>query len=168
MPQLQALVRQLGGLTVQLERGPFKSRLVDEELKTEWAQAGIKTNLTVVNLEGLIEDFEGGNWEAMLQAIGTTDPALSLGVEASYGCGQPFSGLCDPTVGQLLTEGASTTNTAARAKDDHQVLDLLAKDTSGPIFATPLFYTASDTSVTGLGAKTENSADVNWGAVNIP
>jgi peptide/nickel transport system substrate-binding protein len=104
----------------------------------------------------------------MLQAIGATDPALSLGVEARYGCGQPFSGLCDPTVDQLLTEGASTTNTAARAKDYHQVFGLLAKDASGPmLFATPLFYTASDTSVTGLGAKTENSADVNWATVNV-
>lgn len=169
LAKAKSLVHRLGGLTVQLETGPLEeSVLVDEELKSEWAQAGIKTNLNVVNLEALIQDFEGGNWEAMLQAIGATDPALSLGVAARYGCGQPFSGLCDPTVDQLLAQGASTTDTAARAKDYHEVFGLLAKDASGPmLFATPLFYTASDTSVTGLGAKTENSADVNWGTVNI-
>ncbi|MBV9383080.1 MAG: hypothetical protein JO242_20735, partial [Streptosporangiaceae bacterium] len=62
----KSLVRQLGGLTVNL--GTIQNLVAQyttEALQTEWQQAGIKVTISSYPLASLIAQFTGKKWQAM-------------------------------------------------------------------------------------------------------
>ena len=106
---------ELGGLTVDL--GTLKAYVADQvntALQTQWEAAGIKTTIHSEQLNGLVQNFVGGKWQAMLQTAGAWDPAAGVGVGFRFGTTSPFSGISDPTVDGLLQQAAETTDPAKR------------------------------------------------------
>ena len=81
LEKAKAIVADLGGLTVDL--GTLKTYVADQvntALQTQWEAAGIKTTIHSEQLNGLIQNFVGGKWQAMLQTAGAWDPAAGVGV----------------------------------------------------------------------------------------
>ena len=81
LAKAKAMVKQLGGLTVNL--GTIQNLVAQETteaLQTEWAAAGIKTTIASYPLAGLIAQFTSKKWQAMVQTAGAYDPAAGVGV----------------------------------------------------------------------------------------
>jgi peptide/nickel transport system substrate-binding protein len=74
LAKAQALVKQLGGLTVNLES--IDSTATDAlmiALKSEWAAAGIDTTIVPQTLEAQIQTYENKSWHAALSTTGGCD-----------------------------------------------------------------------------------------------
>jgi peptide/nickel transport system substrate-binding protein len=115
LDKAKAMVQQLGGLTVDL--GTLKAYVADQvntALQTQWEAAGIKTTIHSEQLNGLVQNFVGGKWQAMLQTAGAWDPAVGVGVAFRFGTTSPFSGISDPTIDDLLQQAAQVTDAAQR------------------------------------------------------
>ena len=115
LDKAKALVQQLGGLTVDL--GTLKAYVADQvntALQTQWEAAGIKTTIHSEQLNGLVQNFVGGKWQAMLQTAGAWDPAVGVGVGFRFGTMSPFSGISDPTIDDLLQQAAQSSEPATR------------------------------------------------------
>ena len=115
LDKAKALVQQLGGLTVDLGTlNAYVANQVNTALQTQWEAAGIKTTIHSEQLTGLIQNFNGGKWQAMLQTAGAWDPAVGLGVGFRFGTKSPFSGISDPTIDGLLQQASQSTDAAKR------------------------------------------------------
>jgi peptide/nickel transport system substrate-binding protein len=115
LDKAKSLVQQLGGLTVDL--GTLKAYVadqVDTALQTQWEKAGIKVTIHSEQLNGLVQNFVGGKWQAMLQTAGAWDPAIGVGVGFRFSSTSPFSGISDKTIDDLLQQAGQTTDAAAR------------------------------------------------------
>ena len=168
LKKAQAIVKQLGGLTVNL--GTIDVPVADETtlaLAAQWKQAGIQTTTAQYTLFPLIGAFTGGKWQAMLQTAGSWDPAAGVGVAFRFGSHSPFSGVHDPALDTLLNNAASTFVSAARKKDYAAAAAYIAKNADGPF----LFSWAPDQifakNVKGPGLSTPLpavvvSANVLW------
>jgi peptide/nickel transport system substrate-binding protein len=164
----KALVRQLGGLRVTL--GGAASGTTGGEtmtaLASQWAQAGIKTTLVSETLPQLIQDFRSGKWQAEMQLAGGYDPALGLGLSFRYLSTAPFSGIHDPKLDQMITEGAATLDQAARAKTYRQIFKYISDQAYSPVlFFTPLYNLAAR-SVSGPGLSA-SGPQILWEDVSV-
>jgi peptide/nickel transport system substrate-binding protein len=115
LDKAKALVQQLGGLTVDL--GTLKAYVADQvntALQTQWEAAGIKVTIHSEQLAGLVQNFIGGKWQAMLQTAGAWDPAVGVGVGFRFGTMSPFSGISDPKIDDLLQQAAQSSDAAQR------------------------------------------------------
>jgi peptide/nickel transport system substrate-binding protein len=151
LAKAKALVKQLGGLTVQL--GTINLLLAnetDEALQAEWKQAGINTTLSSYNLTSLIGQFRSGNWQAMLQTAGDYDPALGVGVGFRFGSTSPFSGVHDPKLDSYLNAATSTINTAQRAADYKQAFKYMSDRAYAVFMFNVPIYNISTKTVTGF------------------
>jgi peptide/nickel transport system substrate-binding protein len=133
LEKAKALVQQLGGLTVDL--GTLKAYVADQvntALQTQWEAAGIKTTIHSEQLQGLIQNFIGGKWQAMLQTAGAWDPAVGVGVGFRFSSGVPFSGVSDPTIDDLLRQAAQSTDPAQRDTLYQQVGQRISDEAYAP------------------------------------
>jgi len=115
LDKAKALVQQLGGLTVDL--GTLSAYVADQvntALQTQWQAAGIKVTIHSEQLQGLVQNFVGGKWQAMLQTAGAWDPAVGVGVGFRFGTTSPFSGISDPTIDDLLQQASASSDPAKR------------------------------------------------------
>lgn len=115
LEKAKAAVADLGGLTVDL--GTLKAYVADQvntALQTQWEAAGIKTTIHSEQLNGLVQNFVGGQWQAMLQTAGAWDPAVGVGVGFRFNSTSPFSGISDPTIDDLLLQAAQVTDPGQR------------------------------------------------------
>ena len=115
LDKAKALVQQLGGLTVDL--GTLKAYVADQvntALQTQWQAAGINVTIHSEQLAGLVQNFVGGKWQAMLQTAGAWDPAVGVGVGFRFGTTSPFSGISDPKIDELLQQAAQSSDGAQR------------------------------------------------------
>lgn len=131
----KALVKQLGGLSVQLG---CTNALIDDEiddaLKSEWAKAGIKTTLSQYDLQPLVQEFRSGKWQAMTQNAGGTDPALAKGLAFRWAGNAPFTGVHDPVLDQMVTKGLTLNPTSHAATTLYdQIWNYIAKKAYSPI-----------------------------------
>jgi peptide/nickel transport system substrate-binding protein len=117
LEKAKAIVAELGGLTVDL--GTLKAYVADQvntALQTQWEAAGIKTTIHSEQLNGLVQNFNGGKWQAMLQTAGAWDPAVGVGVGFRFNSTSPFSGINDPAIDELLQKGAEVVDPEERDK----------------------------------------------------
>ncbi|HKT04187.1 MAG TPA: ABC transporter substrate-binding protein [Rugosimonospora sp.] len=115
LDKAKAIVQQLGGLTVDLGTlSAYVADQVDTALQTQWQAAGIKVKIHSDQLNGLVQNFTGGKWQAMLQTAGAWDPAVGVGVGFRFGTTSPFSGISDKTIDDLLQQATQTTDAATR------------------------------------------------------
>jgi len=103
------LVNELGGMKVKL--GTLKSYVSEQilvALQTQWQEAGIEVSIASYELPNVIREFRSGEWEAMLQTAGSFDPEASGGVSFRFRSDQPYTGVHDPELDQLLLAAAGT------------------------------------------------------------
>jgi peptide/nickel transport system substrate-binding protein len=109
------LVQEAGGITVTLGTlSNYVAQQVDIALQTQWRQAGIDVNIVDYQLNRLVEAFNGGKWQAMLQTAGAWDPAAGVGVAFRFSSTSPFTGVKDPRLDQLLSQAAAELDPAKR------------------------------------------------------
>jgi peptide/nickel transport system substrate-binding protein len=133
LEKAKQIVQQLGGLTVDL--GTLSAYVADQvntALKTQWEQAGIKVTIHSEQLNGLIQNFNSGKWQAMLQTAGAWDPAAGVGVGFRFHSGVPFSGVADPKLDSLLDQAAAEIDPAKRDQLYQQAGKLISDEAYGP------------------------------------
>ncbi|SFS79255.1 ABC transporter substrate-binding protein [Saccharopolyspora flava] len=109
------LVTELGGLRVELGTlGNYVAEQVMTALQTQWRQAGIEVTVHKYELSTLVQQFNSGKWQAMLQTAGAWDPAAGVGVGFRFNSTSPFSGVSDPELDGLLNDAAATADPAQR------------------------------------------------------
>jgi peptide/nickel transport system substrate-binding protein len=167
LEKAKALVRRLGGLTVNLETIRVQSsELVATALKAQWEQAGIKVNFTSEPLQGLIQTFHSGGWQAMLQTAGGFNPALGTGLAFRYVSDGPFSGVHDPHLDTLVAKGAASVDPKAQDQVYREIWKYLSDKAYSPfLFSTP-GYTLSAHRVAGPGISSPGY-QVVWSEVSM-
>ncbi|MFD0855680.1 ABC transporter substrate-binding protein, partial [Actinomadura adrarensis] len=94
LDRAKQLVQEVGGITVTLGTlGDYVARQVNIALQTQWRQAGINVRLEDYQLNRLVETFNSGRWQAMLQTAGAWDPAAGVGVAFRFASTSPFTGV---------------------------------------------------------------------------
>jgi peptide/nickel transport system substrate-binding protein len=134
---------QLGTITNQVAQN------TTEALKAEWAAVGIK-NVSIASwdLNGLIQAFIGGKWQAMIQTAGSYDPAAGVGVGFRFLSTSPFSGVHDSRLDSMLTKAQSLTVTADRCAIYNQAAAYIAKNFYGPFYFS---FAPANVSISGVG-----------------
>jgi ABC-type transport system substrate-binding protein len=113
----KALVKQVGGLTV--DPGTINVLVAEntiQALRSQWAQAGIKTTIHSYDLAPLIQAFQGEKWQAMLRTAGSFDPAAGVGVGFRFSSMSPFSGVHDRKLDGMLAQAAGELDQAKRGQ----------------------------------------------------
>jgi peptide/nickel transport system substrate-binding protein len=114
--QAQAIVDELGGLSVHMGTISINTATtVMTALETQWEDAGIEVTTDDYQLSTLVEQFQGGEWQAMLQTAGAWDPAAGVGVAFRFASQAPFSGVHDPAIDEMLNAAVATQDPDERA-----------------------------------------------------
>ncbi len=109
------LVQEMGGLKVELGTlGAYVAKQVMVALQTQWKEAGIEVTIKEYALSTLVEQFNSGKWQSMLQTAGAWDPATGVGVAFRFRSNSPFSGVKDPKVDELMGKAEATVDAAER------------------------------------------------------
>ena len=117
LAEAKRLVQEVGGITVTLGTlGDYVARQVNIALQTQWRQAGINVKIEDYQLNRLVEEFNGGKWQAMLQTAGAWDPAAGVGVAFRFASTSPFTGVKDEKLDGMLNRAASVVDPAERDK----------------------------------------------------
>jgi peptide/nickel transport system substrate-binding protein len=117
LAKAKQLVEQVGGITVKLGTlGDYVARQVNIALQTQWRQAGINVTIEDYQLNTLVQQFNGGKWQAMLQTAGAWDPAAGVGVAFRFASTSPFSGVKDPRLDTMLNQASAEADSAKRDK----------------------------------------------------
>ncbi len=128
---LNKVTIQLGTISLQTAQDSMQA------LATEWEALGLHVKQSAWPLSGLIAAFEansGKSWQAMVQTAGAYDPATGVGVAFRFNSHSPFSGVHDPTLDNLLSEAAGSTNLSTRCGFYNQAASYIAKNYYGPFF----------------------------------
>jgi ABC-type transport system substrate-binding protein len=129
----KALVKQLGGLNVDL--GTINALVASQTiqaLQSQWAQAGIKSTIHSYDLAPLIQRFQSGKWQAMLQTAGSYDPAAGVGVAFRFSSQSPFSGVHDKKLDGMLAQAAGTLDQADRGRLYAQIAKYMSDQAYSP------------------------------------
>lgn len=149
LAKAKALVKELGGLQVQLETTDIvTARSVMTALQTQWQAAGIQVTITAAPLGDVITKFIGGQWQSFLQTAGAWDPSTGIGVAIRFGSTSPFSGapLPDGTTSaadaiakgktteldDMLAKAIATTDTSARLKTYNDIAKYISDNAYAP------------------------------------
>jgi peptide/nickel transport system substrate-binding protein len=135
----RALVDELGGLRLTLGTiRVFAAEQVATELQSQWRSAGIDVTIKSHDFATLIQDFQSGEWNAMLQQAGSFDPEAGPGIGGRFRSTGTYSGVRDAEIDRLLTDAA-----AALDHGDRQALyTALASRISDEAYAPFLFADA--------------------------
>jgi peptide/nickel transport system substrate-binding protein len=148
----KTLVAQSGLANVAIQLGTISNQVAQqttEALKSEWAQAGIKNvSIQSWDLNGLIQAFLGGKWQAMIQTAGSYDPAAGVGVGFRFTSTSPFSGVHDPKLDTMLMNAQSLTDISARCAIYNQAAAYIAKNFYGPFYFA---FAPANVSIKGVG-----------------
>jgi peptide/nickel transport system substrate-binding protein len=167
LAKAKALVKQVGGLNISL--GTIALQLAqetDEALQSQWAQAGIHTSLTQLNLTSLIGQFRSGTWNVMLQEAGAYDPALVLGIGFRFGSTSPFTGVHDPKLDAMMNQAEGTFNASQRATDYRQIFKYISDEAYGIFMFNVPDWDIATKNVTGLSQLPEVGF-INWTNVGL-
>lgn len=142
------LVKELGGLTVTLGTlDTYVAEQVMTALQTQWKEAGIDVSIEKYQLSTLVQQFNSGKWQAMLQTAGAWDPASGVGVGFRFSSTSPFSGVVDPELDQLLNDAAATIDAAERENLYVTAAKLIAEKAYAPF---GLAFAPANIAVTGV------------------
>ncbi len=146
------LVKESGLDKASIQLGTISNQVAQDTtaaLKSEWAAAGI-SNVSIASwdLNGLIQAFLGGKWQAMIQTAGSYDPAAGVGVGFRFLSTSPFSGVHDPALDKMLMQAQSTTDQASRCGIYNQAASYIAKNYYGPFYFA---FAPANVSIKGVG-----------------
>jgi peptide/nickel transport system substrate-binding protein len=144
----RSLVAELGGISVEL--GTIRSFVAEQvitALQTQWKEAGIEVSIQSYGLPRMIQEFQSGKWQAMLQTVGSYDPEAGGGVSFRFRSDQPYTGVHDASLDQLLITAAGTVDPDVR---DRLYLEA-AKHISDNAYAPFLFaFAPAQLAIRGL------------------
>jgi peptide/nickel transport system substrate-binding protein len=165
LAKAKQLVQELGGLTVTL--GTIEvlvAKQSTEALASQWAKAGIKTKIESYDLARLIQEFQGGKWQAMLQTAGAWDPATGVGVAFRFNSKSPFTGVKDPKLDALLAKAAGALDEGERKSLYDEAGKLISDQAYSPFLFAFAPANIARKGVYGPGLTTKLPAVV----VNVP
>jgi peptide/nickel transport system substrate-binding protein len=168
LAKAKSLVKQLGG-GMNISLGTIALQLAqetDEALQSQWAQAGIHTSLTQLNLTSLIGQFRSGDWNVMLQEAGAYDPALVLGIGFRFGSTSPFTGVHDPKLDSMMNQAEATFDKAQRAADYKQVFKYISDQAYAIFMFNVPTWDIAKKNVTGL-SQLPDVGFINWTNVGL-
>lgn len=113
----RAIVAELGGLRVTL--GTLRSAVAEQivtALQSQWRRVGIDVEIELYDIARLVQEFQSGRWQAMLQTAGSFDPEAVSGVSSRFRSDRPFTGVKDPVLDDLLERAAGTFDTDERRR----------------------------------------------------
>jgi peptide/nickel transport system substrate-binding protein len=142
------LVRELGGLDVTLGTlDTYVAEQVMTALQTQWKAAGINVTIEKYQLSTLVQQFNSGRWQSMLQTAGAWDPASGVGVGFRFRSNSPFSGVADPRLDQLLNDADATIDPKERENLYVEAAELIADKAYAPF---GLAFAPVNLAVTGV------------------
>ena len=148
LEKAKQLVQEVGGITVRLGTiSNYVATQINTALQTQWQEAGIEVEINDYQLAGLIQEFTGGQWQAMLQTAGAWDPAAGVGVGFRFQSGVPYSGVNDPALDELLNNASATLDEGQRADLYRQAGELIAQNFYAPF---GLAFAPANLSVKGV------------------
>jgi peptide/nickel transport system substrate-binding protein len=111
----RALVNTLGGIQVRLGTNQsFVTEQMITALQSQWQLVGIDTEIKVLEVGDLVNLYQSGDWQALLQRVGSYDPESGSGVALRFGSGQALSGVADAALDQILLNAAASIDEQAR------------------------------------------------------
>jgi peptide/nickel transport system substrate-binding protein len=167
----RALVKELGGLKVDLGTlNVLVAKQTIQALQSQWAKAGIKTEIESYDLPGLVRAFQSKKWQALLQTAGSFDPAQGVGVRFRLESVSPFSGIKDEKLDAMLGKASATLDQGARKKLYTQIAKYVSDQAYGPFFFAFAPANLAVKGVSGPGLTTAMPAvvvnvDVFWDEV---
>jgi peptide/nickel transport system substrate-binding protein len=152
LDKAKALVKQLGGLTVDLGTiNVLVAKNTTQALQSQWAQAGIKTTIHSYDLAPLIQAFQGKKWQAMLQTAGSFDPAAGVGVAFRFSSMSPFSGVHDKKLDGMLGQAAGELDQAKRGQLYSDIAKYMSDQSYSPFLFAFAPANVAKKGVTGPG-----------------
>jgi peptide/nickel transport system substrate-binding protein len=133
LAKAKQLVQELGGLNVDL--GTIKVLVagqVIQALQSQWQQAGIKVQIHNYDLAQLIQAFQGGKWQSMLQTAGSYDPAAGVGVAFRYSSMSPFTGVKDKKLDGMIAQAAGELDKEKRGQDYADMAKYMSDNSISP------------------------------------
>jgi peptide/nickel transport system substrate-binding protein len=157
LAKAKALVKQLGGLSFSLLAQDTGELIPEAEaLQTMYGAAGMKVKLnTAADLSALIQDYSSHKWQTVDASIGAWDPADGIGVAFRMLSSATFSGIHDPKVDSLISQGTAATTPAARGKAYDQLSSYLNQQAYTPFICSATTWDIATKGVSGVGLTTD-------------
>jgi len=158
LTKAKALVSQLGGLTVNLQTtsNTVYWSTEAEALASQWALAGITTNIDVTSLLQLEVSLKDNNWQAADSNWGNyADPALAL--PNYFSSTGPFTGTHDGSLDGLMNKGAALVNPTLRKTIYFQIYQRMATQADAVFLYQKKTFTVALKSVHGLPTNQPNN-----------
>jgi peptide/nickel transport system substrate-binding protein len=158
LAKAQALVQQLGGLTVNL-RTTFNTPGQIQEtsaLEAMWSAAGIKTNIIVEGIGTTIAVQMSGGWQAIDAGfVCQPDPSSCLGINfASTGI---LTGVHDPTLDGLINQSVQYSSLTTRQRIYDKIYALLAKNADADFLYSTTGHIITASNVEGVDPTNSGS-----------
>lgn len=151
LAKAKALVKKLGGLNISILTGPDSAeKLPAEALKSEWAQAGIKTTLSLQFLTKIVQTLNTNKWQVELGRYGGSDPALFTGLPLLMHWAIPN----DKTLQAMALKATETISKSTEFADYKQIYSYIAKQAYLPVLFSVPFFVLSVHGVSGPGITT--------------
>jgi peptide/nickel transport system substrate-binding protein len=133
LQQARAIVNDLGGLKITL--GTLRSFVAEQvitALQSQWRQAGIEVTIATYDIAPLIERFQSGNWDAMLQTAGSYDPEAGASVSFRFRSDQRYTGVHDSKLDGLLDHAAAIFDPTERERVYAEVSEYISDQAYAP------------------------------------
>jgi peptide/nickel transport system substrate-binding protein len=164
LTKAKALVKQIGGLTVQLRTNNNTPQFVaeSEALAAMWQQAGINASVTVESIQQTIQVQSSGNGWQTVDAAWTcsVDPATCMPINLSST--GSFTGLHSSTIDGLINQGTAFASPTTRQRVYSEINEDLASQSDFLfLYARPVFMlTQSD--VEGIQDVPATGGEEQW------
>lgn len=167
LAKAKALVGQMGGLSVTLTTGSGgTNQELGEALESQWAQAGIKTTLSQVDITTAIKEFQTHDWQATVQNLAGLSPALLLNLPARWESTGFSTGVQDKHLDTLIAKAAGSLSPNAQRAAYRAVFKYISDMAYSPFIVAPPAYNLVRPGVSGPGLTT-NDAEVLWQSVKV-
>lgn len=168
------MVKDLGGLSFKLEIATSPDNVkVAQALVAQWKTAGIDVTIGQTDQPTLVQNAFAHNFEAMLYRWrGAMDPDGNISPWFSSAFATPdkpstnYNLVSNPKVDELIKQGQSTTDPAARKKIYAQVSEELAKITPYCYLWAADWYRITKTDVYGIPDRPDNIMTLTDAYVN--
>jgi peptide/nickel transport system substrate-binding protein len=117
LERAKSIVHELGGIQVKL--GTLRSFVAEQvvtALQSQWQAAGIEVSIGLYEMSGMIGQFTGGEWNAMLQTSGSYDPEAGASVSFRFRSDQRYTGVHDENLDRILDTAAGLFDVAERER----------------------------------------------------